>query len=142
MLSIAGCSGGDDSEGAAVSGRETPSGSAQETPAGSGQDAPAGNEQGAAGDGEAAITGTWRGPVGGADNETFEFRGDGTVSLSSDGTTCDGTVEPKGGERTYSFKVDCGAGPFPGTAVVSPDGKTVTLTDPEGEKSDYARVSG
>ncbi|OLT11420.1 hypothetical protein BJF79_24130 [Actinomadura sp. CNU-125] len=126
-LSVTGCSGGDDSGTAAEGG--------QSEAAGGGQEAPAANDQG-------SITGKWLGPKDGANNETFEFSGDGTVSLSSEGTTCKGTVEAGGGERTYSFKVDCGEGPFPGTAVVSPDGETITLTDPEGEKSEYGRVSG
>ncbi|WP_157433198.1 hypothetical protein [Actinomadura rifamycini] len=130
VLGITGCSGGDDPEPSAGSGQTASAGSGQ-----GGQEAAE-----AAGDDQASITGTWRGPKNGADNETFEFRGDGTVSLSSDGETCDGTVEPKGGERTYAFQIDCGGGPFPGTAVVSPDGATVTLTDPDGEKSDYGRV--
>ncbi|MBE1532637.1 hypothetical protein [Actinomadura algeriensis] len=134
-LSITGCSGGDDSGSAAGGGQETAAGAGQGETAGSGQEPAAGNDK-------VSITGKWLGPKEGAGNETFEFRDDGTLTLSSEGTTCDGTVEPKGPERTYGFEVDCGEGPFPGTAVVSPDGKIITLTDPEGEKSDYERVSG
>ncbi|MEV5829180.1 hypothetical protein AB0L25_26830 [Spirillospora sp. NPDC052242] len=137
MLGITGCSGGDDSGTSAGSEQTTSAGSGE---GGSGQGG--GGQEAAAGNDKASITGTWRGPKTGANNETFEFRGDGTVTLSSDGESCDGTVEPKGGERTYAFRIDCGAGAFPGTAVVSPDGQTITLTDPEGEKSDYGRVSG
>lgn len=143
VLSMSGCSGGDDSGTAAGSEQEATAGSGQETTAASDQGATTGNGQGGGdgGDAPVSITGKWSGPKG-APTETFEFRDDGTMSLSNDGTTCDGTVEDGDEERAYTFEVDCGTGAYPGSAVVSPDGKTVTLIDPDGEKSVYERVSG